>query len=56
MVSMNPRDYTCFAVAVLLLVVGTFATGFLPPTTLSQVIAGGLIVAAFAIIFLCLRD
>jgi|GEM_PF-4120623 len=53
---MNTRDYACFGVAVLLLVVGTFATGFLPPSPLSQVLAGGLIVAAFALIFVCLRD
>lgn len=53
---MNTRDYACFAIAAVLLVVGTLATGFLPPTPLSQVIAGGLIVAAFAIVFVCLRD
>lgn len=53
---MNMRDYACFAIAAVLLVAGTFATGFLPPTPLSQVVAGGLIVAAFAIVFVCLRD
>lgn len=55
-VPLTPRDYGCLAVAAVLLVAGTFATGFLPPTLLSQWIAGGLVVAAFAVVFVCLRD
>lgn len=50
----GPREYACFAVAVLLVVGGTVAAGVLPQTGLSQVLAGGTIVAGFAIAWACL--
>lgn len=48
------RTYGCLALAVLLVVAGTLATGLLPPTALYQVLAGGVIVAGFALVFVCL--
>ncbi|GAA0213644.1 hypothetical protein GCM10009000_030580 [Halobacterium noricense] len=35
--------------AAVLIVVGTFATGFLPSTPFYQVLSGGIIVAGFAV-------
>lgn len=46
----------CFLLAGALVVVGTLATGFLPPTLPYQVLAGGTIVAGFAVIVFCLRE
>jgi hypothetical protein len=43
------RTYGGLALAVLLIVVGTFATGLLPSGALYQVLAGAIIVAGFAI-------
>lgn len=45
----NRRRYAGLGVAVVLIITGTLATGFLPSTPLYQVIAGGLIVAGFAV-------
>ncbi|MFB6146837.1 MAG: hypothetical protein ABEJ08_04045 [Halobacteriaceae archaeon] len=47
------RQYACGGVAVLLIIGGTLATGLLPPTLPSQVIAGGIIVAGFAVAYAC---
>lgn len=46
------RTYGSLALAVLLVVGGTLATGFLPPTLPSQLLAGALIVAGFALGYL----
>lgn len=43
------RRYAGLGVAVVLIITGTLGTGFLPSTPLYQVIAGGLIVAGFAV-------
>ena len=48
------RRYACLGVAGVLVITGTIATGLVPSTTLYQVLAGGIIVAGFAIGYLCL--
>jgi len=48
------REQACFAVAVLLVVGGTVVAGLLPQTGLSQVLAGGIIVAGFGVAWACL--
>lgn len=48
------RQYMCFGVAVVLVVTGTIATGLVPSTPLYQVLAGSIIVAGFAVGYLCL--
>jgi fructose-1,6-bisphosphatase/inositol monophosphatase family enzyme len=52
--SQRLRQYGCLAIAGILVVAGTLATGVLPQTTLSQVLAGTIIVAGFALGFVCL--
>ena len=53
---MDRREVGCVVVAFALIVIGTFSTGLLPPTTPYQVLAGAIIVAGFALPFFCLRD
>lgn len=53
---MDSRAVGCAAVAVALVVVGTLATGWLPSSTPYQVVAGGVIVAGFALLLYCFRD
>lgn len=48
------KQYVCLGVAVLLIIAGTLATGLLPSTPLFQVLAGGVIVAGFAVVYACL--
>lgn len=48
------RQYGCVAVAVALVIAGTIGTGLAPPTALYQALAGSLIVAGFAVSYLCL--
>lgn len=48
------RRYGCLVVAAALVVAGTLATGLLPPTTGSQVLAGAVIVAGFGLGFVCM--
>jgi hypothetical protein len=48
------RRYVCPGAAVALILVGTLATGLLPSTALYQALAGGLIVAGFGVLYLCL--
>lgn len=48
------KQYSCLAAAGVLVVVGSLATGFLPETTLYQVLAGAIIVAGFALGLVCL--
>lgn len=47
---MDRRDAAGAAAAVALVLGGTFATGLLPPTAPYQILAGGLIVAGFALL------
>lgn len=53
---MNVRSLACPGLAVVLVVAGSLATGVLPSTTPYQVIAGGGIVAGFALLLYCFRD
>lgn len=53
---MDRREIGCAALAVGLVVVGTFATGLLPSSAPYQVLAGGIIVAGFALLLYCFRD
>ncbi len=48
------RQYICLGLAALLVISGTLATGLLPSTRLSQILAGGIIVAGFGIGYACL--
>ncbi|PSQ32567.1 hypothetical protein BRD09_03330 [Halobacteriales archaeon SW_10_68_16] len=50
----GPREYAWFAVALLLVLGGTIAAGLLPGTWPSQALAGGIIVAGFAVAWLAL--
>jgi hypothetical protein len=50
------RTVGCLAASGALLVAGTLGTGLLPPTLPYQALAGALIVAAFALVFLCMRE
>ena len=52
---MERSELGCAALAVALVVVGTFATGLLPSTTAYQVVAGGIIVAGFGLLLYCFR-
>lgn len=45
------REYAGVGLGIVLIVGGIFSTGILPSTTLYQVLAGGIIVAGFAIAF-----
>jgi hypothetical protein len=53
---MDRRSIGCVTIAIILVIVGTFSTAVLPSTPTYQAVAGGIIVFAFALIFLCLRD
>lgn len=48
------RQYVCLGAAAVLIIIGTLATGLLPPTPLYQVLAGGIVVGGFAVGFTCL--
>ncbi|MFB6218993.1 MAG: hypothetical protein ABEH77_07445 [Halobacteriaceae archaeon] len=48
--------YACLALSVLLVVGGTLATGVVPGTLPAQAVAGGVIVAGFGLVYVCLRD
>jgi hypothetical protein len=47
------RRYPCLALAAVLVVAGTIAAGLLPSSPLYQVLAGGIIVAGFAVGYAC---
>ena len=55
---MDERTRTALGLgsASILVVAGTLATGYLPSTPRSQLLAGGLIVAGFALGFLVLGE
>jgi fructose-1,6-bisphosphatase/inositol monophosphatase family enzyme len=48
------RTYGGLALAAVLVVAGTLLTGILPSTALYQAIAGAVIVAGFAVVYLTL--
>lgn len=50
------RTYGGLALAAVLVVAGTLLTGILPSTALYQTIAGGVIVAGFALVYLTLGE
>jgi hypothetical protein len=50
------REVACFVVAAIMVTAGTIGTGVLPATLPFQLLAGGLILAAFALIVVCLKD
>lgn len=52
----STRQYACFGVAVVLVVTGTIATGLVPSTPLYQALAGSVIVAGFAVGYVCLSE
>ena len=52
---MERHEVGCVLVAFALVVVGTFATGLVPPGPVYQALAGGLIVAGFGLLFYCFR-
>ncbi len=51
---MLDRTYPCLGLAGLLIAAGTLATGLLPSTAPYQVLAGGIIVAGFALVYACI--
>ena len=52
---MERREIGCVLFAFALVVAGTFATGLLPSSAPYQAVAGGVIVAGFALLFYCFR-
>jgi len=50
------REVACFIVAVIMMSVGTLASGLLPPTLPFQLLVGAMILGAFVLIVVCLRD
>lgn len=49
--------YACLGLSVLLVIGGTLATGVVPSTLPAQALAGGVIVAGFLLVYVCLgRD
>jgi hypothetical protein len=50
------REVVCFVVAAIMVSVGTLASGFLPATLAYQVLIGGVILGAFVLLVVCLKD
>ena len=50
------REVVCFVVAAVMVSVGTLASGFLPPTLPYQVAIGAVILGAFVLLVVCLKD
>jgi len=50
------REVVCFVVAAIMVSVGTLASGFLPATLPYQVLIGGVILGAFVLLVVCLKD
>lgn len=50
---LDRREQVCLGVAILVVLAGTLAAGLLPRTTPYQVLAGGIIVAGFAVAYAC---
>lgn len=53
--TIDERDIGCFILAALLVIGGTVAGALLPDSTSGLVVSGGLIVAGFAVVFVCFR-
>jgi len=49
-------EVACFVLAAVLVTVGTLATGILPARLPFQLLAGGLILGAFVLLVVCLKD
>jgi peptidoglycan/LPS O-acetylase OafA/YrhL len=50
------REVICFVVAAILITVGTLVSGLVPPTLPFQLLVGAVILGAFVLIVVCLRD
>lgn len=50
------REVACFVVAAIMISVGTLASGLVPPTLPFQIAIGGVILGAFVLLVVCLRD
>ncbi|MFB6227991.1 MAG: hypothetical protein ABEH88_05325 [Halobacteriales archaeon] len=50
------REVVCFLVAAIMVSVGTLASGLVPPTLPFQLLIGAVILGAFVLIVVCLRD
>ena len=50
------REVVCFVLAAVMVTAGTLATGIFPARLPFQLLAGGLILAAFALLVVCLKD
>lgn len=50
------REVACFVVAAIMVSVGTLATGLLPAELPFQLLAGSLVLGAFALLVICLKD
>jgi hypothetical protein len=48
------RRYACLGGGTVLIIGGTLATGLLPSALPYQLLAGGIIVAGFAVVYACL--
>jgi hypothetical protein len=55
-ISSTIEGYGCIGLAVALVSIGTISTGFLPEDAIYQIIAGGLIVAGFALGYFCFES
>lgn len=53
---MDRRQLGCVTVAFVLVIGGTLATGVLPASAPYQAVAGGVIVAGFAVLGYCFSD
>lgn len=53
---MDRRELGCALVSVALVLGGSLATGLLPAAATYQVLAGGAIVAGFALLLVCFSD
>jgi hypothetical protein len=50
------REVVCFVVAAIMISVGTLASGFVPATLPFQIAIGAVILGAFVLLIVCLKD
>jgi hypothetical protein len=50
------REVVCFVVAAIMVTAGTLASGVLPSTLPFQIVIGGVILGAFVLLVVCLKD
>lgn len=50
------REVVCFVIAAIMISSGTLASGLVPPTLPFQLLIGAVILGAFVLIVVCLRD